>query len=83
MTNRKLYNNILRIISSIREQRMLLAGHCWKSKNELDIDVLLLTPEHGEHSSGRPANKFVDQMLEDTECEIEELIHLMDNRDKL
>ena len=38
MTNRELYNNIQRITSSIREQRMRLADHCW---NELVSDVLL------------------------------------------
>ena len=79
MTNRELYNNIPRITSSIREQRMRFAGHCWRSTNELVSDVLLLTPKHGQRSRGRPAKTFVDQMLEYTECEVEDLINLMDN----
>ena len=33
-------------------------------------------------SRGRPAKTFVYQMVEDIECEVEELINLMDNRDE-
>ena len=82
MKNREIYNNIPRITSSIREQRMRFAGHCWRSKNELVSDVLLWTPKHGQRSHGRPANTFIDQMVEVTECEVEELINLMDTRDE-
>ena len=78
MTNRELYNNIPRITSSIREQRRRFAGHCWRSTNELVSDMLLCTPKHGQRSRGRPAKTFVDQMVEDTECEVEELINLME-----
>ena len=82
MTNRELYNNIPRITSSIREQRIRFAGHCWRSKKELVSDVLLWTPKHGQRSRGRPAKTFVDQMVEETECEVEEMINFMDNRDE-
>ena len=82
MTNRELYNNIPIITSSIREQRMRFAGYCRRSNNELVSDVLLWTPKNGKRSRVRPAKKFVDQMVEDTECEVEELINLMDNRDE-
>ena len=82
MSNRELYNNIPRIKSPIREQRMRFAGHCWRSKNELVSDVLLWTPKHGQRSRGRPAKTFVDQMVEDTECEVEELINLIENRNE-
>ena len=60
---------------------MRFAGYCWRSKNGLDSDVLLWTPKHGHRSCGRPDKTFVYQMVEDTECEVEELINLMDNRD--
>ena len=82
LTNRELYNNIPRITSSIREQRMRFAGHCWRSNNELVSDVLLRTPKYGQRSRGRPAKTFVYQMVEDTECEVEELINLMENKDE-
>ena len=80
MTNRELYNNIPRITSSIRKQRMRFSEHCCRSKNELVSDVLLWTPKHGQRSRGRPASTFVDQMVEDTEFEVEELINLKENR---
>ena len=82
MTNRELYNNIPRITSSTREYKMRFAGHCWRSNNELVSDVLPWTPKHGQRSRGRPANTFVDQMVEYIECKVEELINLMDNRDE-
>ena len=82
MTNIELYNNISRITSSIHEQRMRFAGHCWRRKNELVSNALLWTPKHGQRSRGRPAKIFVDQMVENTECEVEERINLMENRDE-
>ena len=38
--------------------------------------------QHGQRSRGRPAKTFVDQMVEYTECEVEELINLMENRNE-
>ena len=72
MTNRELYNNIARITSSIREKRMRFAGYCWRSKHQLV----------SERSRGRPAKTFVDQMVENTECEVEELINVMESINK-
>ena len=61
---------------------MRFAGHYWRSKNELVCDLLLWTPKHDQRSRGRPAKTFVVQMVEDTECEVEELINLMENRNE-
>ena len=77
MTNIELYSNIPRITSSIREQIMRFAGHCWRSNNEL-----VWTPKHGQRSRGRQAKTLVDQRVEDTECEVEELINLMESRNE-
>ena len=46
------------------------------------VHVLLWTTKHGQSYRGRPAKTFVDQMVEDTECEEEELINLMNNMDE-
>ena len=59
---------------------MRFAGYCWRSNNELVSDGYYGFPNMG--SAGRPAKTFADQMVEDTECEVEELINLMDNRDE-
>ena len=44
--------------------------------------MLLWTPKRGQRSREIPAKPFVDQMVEDTKCEVDELINLMDNRDE-
>ena len=58
---------------------MRFAGNCWRSNNELVSDVLLRTPKNGQRSRRRLAKTFLDQMVEDTECEVEELINYMEN----
>ena len=42
-----------------------------------------MAPKHGQRSRGRLAKIFVDQMVEYTECEVEELINLMENSNEL
>ena len=64
--NKELYGNIPKISSSIRQQRMRFAGHCWRSKEELIADVLLWNPKHGKRSQGRPKKTYIDQLIDDT-----------------
>ena len=40
--NAELNGNIPRVTATIRQQRLRFAGHCWRSKNELSSEVLLL-----------------------------------------
>ena len=61
-TNKELYGNIPKISSSIRQQGMRFAGHCWGSKEELIPDVLLWNPKHGKRSQGRPRKTYIDQL---------------------
>jgi len=77
-----MYGNIPRHISTIRQQRLRLAGHCWCSKNELSSEVLLWEPSHGKRSHGRPRKTHVDQLIADTACTYEDLANLMDDRDR-
>ena len=79
-TNKELYGNIPKISSSIRQQRMRFAGHCWPSKEELIADVLLWNPKHGKRSQGRPRKTYIDQLLDDTGCRLEELPNAMEDR---
>ena len=60
---------------------MKFAGHCWRSKEELASDVLLWTPLHGKSRVGRPAITYVDQLMRDTGCTIDELPTAMQDRD--
>ena len=79
-TNKELYGNIPKISSSIRQQRMRFAGYCLRSKEELIADVLLWNPKHGKRSQGRPRKTYIDQLIDDTGCSLEELPNAMEDR---
>ena len=59
-----------------------LAGHCWRSKDELISDVLLWTPTYGCAKAGRPARTNIQQLCEDTGCNPEDLPEAMNDREK-
>ena len=58
------------------------AGHCWRSRDELISDILLWTPSHGWAKAGRPARTYIQQLCEDTECSPEDLLKVMNNRER-
>ena len=80
ISNKDLYLEIPRISASIRKQRLRFAGHCWRSKDELASDVLLWQPTHSKRPRGRPAKTYIDQLLEDTGCNIDEIPTAMNDR---
>ena len=82
LTNKELYGKTPKVTSSIREQRLRFTGHCWRSKKDLICDILLWLPKHGKRSRGRPAKTFVDQLVDDTECNVDELMNAMNDRDE-
>ena len=82
ISNKDLYGKIPKITDTILEQRLRFSGHCWRSQNEVVSDVLLWLPIHGRRSRGRPAKTFVDQLIEDTSCNYEELPNAMMNREE-
>ena len=69
------------VTETIRKQRVRFVGHCWRADNELAITVLLWQPQHGQRSHGRPAKTYIDQLVEDTECTLDELPNAMNDRD--
>ena len=79
-TNKELYGKIPPISKSIRQQRLRFAGHCWRSK-ELVGDVLLWRPSHGKQRPGRPKKTFIDQLMDDTGCQYDELPTAMSDRE--
>ena len=80
ISNKYLYLEIPRISASIRKQRLRFAGHCWRSKAELASDVLLWQPTHSKRPRGRTAKTYIDQLLEDTGCNIDEIPTAMNDR---
>ena len=58
------------------------AGHCWRSRDELISDVLLWTPTYGGAKAGRPAQKYIQQLCDDSVCSPEDLPETMNEREK-
>ena len=79
-TKRRLYGSLPPVSSTIREQRLRFAGHCWRSKNEIVSDLVLWRPSHGFANRGRPRKTYIDQLTEDTNCKLHELKDEMDER---
>ena len=76
--NEELYGHIPPISKSLQQQRMRFAGHCWRSKEELAGDVLLWKPTHGHQPRERPKKTYIDQLMDDTGCRLEELLIAME-----
>ena len=72
-TNEELYGHIPPISKSLQQHRIRFAGHCWHSKEELAGDVLLWKPTHGHQARGRPKKTYIDQLMDDIGCRLEEL----------
>ena len=78
-TRHQLYGHLPPITKTIQVRRTRHAGHCWRSRDELISDVLLLTPTHGRSKAGRP---YIQQLFEDTGCCPEDLPEAMNDRKK-
>ena len=62
-----------------------LVGCCRQDlflKDELISDVLLWTPTYGRAKAGRPARTYIQQLCEDTECNLEDLLEAMNDKEK-
>ena len=81
-TRHQLYGHLPPITKTIQVRRTRHAGHCWRSKDELISDVLLLTPTYGQAKAGRPARTYIKQLCEDTGCNPEDLPEAMNDREK-
>ena len=55
------------------------AGHCWRSRDELIIDVLLWTPSQSRAKAGRPARAYIQQRCEDMGCSPEDRLEAMND----
>ena len=54
-TMHQLYGHLPPITKTIQVRRIRYAGHCWRSRDELIIDVLLWTPTYGRAKAWWPA----------------------------
>ena len=80
ITNKALYGKLPSLSTTIAERRTRFSGHCWRSKDEVIYKLLLWEPTNGKRSRGRPAKTYIDQMMEDTQLENDELHRAMEDR---
>ena len=78
-TRYQLYGHLPPITETIKVRRTRHAGHCWRSRDELISDVLLLTPSHGPVKARRPSRTYLQQLCADTGCSSEYLQEAMDD----
>ena len=80
-TKQQLYGHLPPITKTVKVRRIRHAGHCWRSGDELIIDVLLWTPSHGQAKAGKPARTYIQQLREDKRCNPENLTEAMNDRE--
>ena len=85
-TKQQLDGHLPPITKTIQVRRTRHAGHCWRSRDELISDVLLLTPSHRRPARTyiqhrRPARTYIQQLCADTGCSLEVLPEAMDDRE--
>ena len=56
------------------------AGYCWRSKDKHISDIFQRTPTYACASIGRLARTYIYQLWVDTECSLDDLVGVMDNR---
>ena len=81
-TRHQLNGRLPLIMKTIQVRRTRHAGHCWRSKHELISDLLLWTPAYGQAKAGRSPRAYIQQLCEDTGCSPEDLLEVMNDREK-
>ena len=81
-TRHQLYGHLPPITKTIQARRTRHAGHCWRSRDEFIIDVLLWTSTYGRAKAGRPARTYIQQLCEDAGCSPENLPDAMKEMEK-
>ena len=77
----QLYGHLPPITKTIEIKRTRHTGHCFRSKDELISEVLLLIPSCGRAKVGRPARTNIQQLWADTGYSLENIPGAMDDRD--
>ena len=81
-TKHQLYGHLPPITKTIKTRRTRHAGHCWRSRDQLISDVLLLNPSYCRAKARRPARSYILQLCEDTRCSPEDLPEAMNDREE-
>ena len=68
----QLYGHFTPITKTIKVRRTRHVGHCWRSRDELISDILLLIPSHGRAKAWRPARTYIQQLCASTGYSLED-----------
>ena len=77
-----LYGHLPPITKNIQMRRTRHEGHCWRSRDELIRDELLLTPSYGRARKGRPVSTYIQQICEDTWRSPEDLTEALNDKER-
>ena len=80
LTKQHMYGHLPPISKTIQVRQTRHTGDCWRSKDELNNDVLLWTLTHEHASVDRLKRTYLHQLCADTGCSLEDLPVAMDNR---
>ena len=80
-TKQQLYGHLLPITKTIWVRRRKHVGHCRRSRDELESDVLLWTPSHGRAKAGRPARTYIQHLCANMGCIPEDRPEAIDDRE--
>ena len=70
LTKQQLYGQLPPISKTIQIGWTRHVGHCWRSNDELIIDIFLWTPSYSCVSVGQPARTYLQQQCTDTGCSL-------------
>ena len=69
-TKQQLYGHLPPMTKTIQIRQTRHAGQCWRDRDELISDLLLLTPSHDRAKAGWPALTYIEQLSADTGCSL-------------
>ena len=81
-TKQQLYGHLPPISKTTKARWTRHERHSWSSKDELISNVLLWTPSHGWASIVQPVKTYLQYLYADTECSLEDLPKVMDDREE-
>ena len=81
----QLYDFLPPITKTIQVRRTRHAKHCWRSRDEIISDLLLLTPSYGRAKAGQLAGQlartYIQLLDADTGYDLKGLLEATDDRD--
>ena len=73
VTNKELYNDFPKITEIIRYRQLKFSGHIRRNDEEIVHNLLFWMPTNGKNKTGRPPKTYIDQVIEGTELQMEEI----------